>query len=381
MLFLTKPLETIIAMKYTETISSLISKGLNEVNHSDKGHLSLPLRRAILQAINDPLVIGRISILCALKVYPIWNEFFKDDTEIIGLIKNTEKFLLGQTDKNELLSNADHLDVFADNYMEDDITAAFAAKVAVQAAYDAGLDEDMVISDYDSDEEIEAPDEWDTAFLASLVYNGGIVDQDSIDDGRNKEFWNWYLTDCIKTACVNDRLTYPTSVNKATSSAKYIPYRTQLSLWKEDAKCCACINGINEILTKMVVSDHWSKSEFYFYSVEMISYTNFYYYQGNEPVLFDIDINITIFLSSEIRMLKDLMYSLCPQEGAFYLCKITIDRHNNMDVRFAYDTKNEKLKSKFRDSDFSKDFSKYPRAKEFIPNWLADILKRKKISF
>lgn len=381
MVFLSKPLETIIAMKYTETISSLISKGLNEVNHSDKGHLSLPLRRAILQAINDPLVIGRISILCALKVYPIWNEFFKDDTEIIGLIKNTEKFLLGQTDKNELLSNADHLDVFADNYMEDDITAAFAAKVAVQAAYDAGLDEDMVISDYDSDEEIEAPDEWDTAFLASLVYNGGIVDQDSIDDGRNKEFWNWYLTDCIKTACVNDRLTYPTSVNKATSSAKYIPYRTQLSLWKEDAKCCACINGINEILTKMVVSDHWSKSEFYFYSVEMISYTNFYYYQGNEPVLFDIDINITIFLSSEIRMLKDLMYSLCPQEGAFYLCKITIDRHNNMDVRFAYDTKNEKLKSKFRDSDFSKDFSKYPRAKEFIPNWLADILKRKKISF
>lgn len=378
---LTKALETIIVMKYTEAISSLISKGLNEVNHSDKGHLSLPTRRAILQAINDPLVIGRISILCALKVYPIWNEFFKDDTKIIGLIKETEKYLLGQTGKKDLLKDADHLDVFVDNYMEDDITATFAAKVAVHAAYDAGSSAEMVISDYDSDEDIEDPDEWDTAFLASLVYNGGIVDWDSIDDGRNKEFWNWYLTDCIKTACANDRLPYPTSVNKATSSAKYIPYRTQLSLWKEDAKCCACINGINEILTKMVVSDHWSKSEFYFYSVEMTSYTNFYYYQGNEPVLFDLDINVTIFLSSEIRMLKDLMYSLCPQEGAFYLCKITIDRHNNMDVRFAYDTKNEKLKSKFRDSDFSKDFSKYPRAKEFIPNWLADILKRKKISF
>lgn len=379
--FPAKPLETIIVMKYTEAISSLISKGLNEVHHSDKGHLSLPTRRAILQAINDPLVIGRISILCALKVYPIWNEFFKDDTEIIDLIKKTEKYLLGQTGKKDLLKDADHLDVFVDNYMEDDITATFAAKVAVHAAYDAGSSAEMVISDYDSDEDIEDPDEWDTAFLASLVYNGGIVDWDSIDDGRNKEFWNWYLTDCIKTACANDRLPYPNSVNKATSPAKYIPYRTQLRLWKEDAKCCACINGIKEILTKMVFSNHWSKSEFYFYSVEMTSYTNFYYYQGNEPVLFDLDINVTIFLSSEIRMLKDLMYSLCPQEGAFYLCKITIDRHNNMDIRFAYDTKNEKLKSKFRDSDFSKDFSKYPRAKEFIPNWLADILKRKKISF
>ena len=374
-------METIIAMKYSETITSLISKGLDEVNHSNKGHLSLPTRRAILQAINEPYVIGRISILCALKVYPIWNEFFKNDTEIIGLIKKTEKYLLGQTGKKDLLKDADHLDVFADNYMEDNITAAFAAKVAVHAAYDAGAGANMVISDYDSEEEIEDPDEWDTAFLASLVYNGGIVDLDSVDDRRNKEFWNWYLTDCIKTACVNDSLPYPAPANKATSPAKYIPYRTQLRLWKEDAKCCACINGIKEILTKMVVSDHWSKSEFYFYSVEMTSYTNFYYYQGNEPVVFDLNINVTIFLSSEIRMLKGLMYSLCPQEGAFYLCKITIDSHNNMDIRFAYDTKNEKLKSKFSDSDFSKDFSKYPRAKEFIPDWLADILKRKKISF
>ena len=381
MLFLTKPLETIIVMKGTEAIASLISKGLDEVNHSSKGYLSLPTRRAMLQAINEPYVIGRISILCALKVYPIWNEFFKNDTEIIGLIKKTEKFLLGQTGKKDLLKDADHLDVFADNYMEDDITAAFAAKVAVHAAYDAGSGAEMVISDYDSEEEIEDPDEWDTAFLASLVYNGGIVDWDSVDDGRDKEFWSWYLTDCIKTACADDRLPYPAPANKATPSAKDIPYRTQLRLWKEDAKCCACVNDIKEILTKMVISDHWSKSEFYFYSVGMTSYTNFYYYQGNEPVLFDLDINVTIFLSSEIRMLKDLMYSLCPQEGVFYLCKITIDRHNNMDVRFAYDTKNEKLKSKFRDSDFSKDFSKYPRAKEFIPNWLADILKRKKISF
>ena len=63
-----------------ETITSLISKGLDEVNHSNKGHLSLPTRRAILQAINEPLVIGRVSILCALKVYPIWNDFFRNDT-------------------------------------------------------------------------------------------------------------------------------------------------------------------------------------------------------------------------------------------------------------------------------------------------------------
>ena len=369
-------------MKGTETIASLISKGLNKVNHSNKGYLSLPIRRAILQAINEPYVIGRISILCALKVYPIWNEFFKNDTEIIGLIKKTEKYLLGQTGKKDLLKDADHLDVFADNYMADDITAAFAAKVAVHAAYDAGSGADRVISDYDSEEEIEDPDEWDTAFLASLVYNGGIVDWDSVDDGRNKEFWNWYLTDCIKTACANDRLPYPTSVNKETSPAKYIPYRTQLRLWKEDAKCCACINGIKEVLVKMVAFAQWSKCDFYCYTVESTSQPEIYYYKGNEPVWFGPNgIKILIYLSGKVEKLKDLMYSLCPQEGAFYLCKITIYKDNHMDIRFDYDTRDEKLKEAFSDSDFSEDFSKYPRAKEFIPDWLADILKRKKISF
>lgn len=111
-----------------ETITSLISKGLDEVNHSNKGHLSLPTRRAILQAINEPLVIGRVSILCALKVYPIWNDFFRNDTEIIGLIEKTEKYLLGQTSKKDLLNDADHLDMFADDYIEDDMTASFASQ-------------------------------------------------------------------------------------------------------------------------------------------------------------------------------------------------------------------------------------------------------------
>ena len=368
-------------MKYSEAIKSLIRKGLDEVNHSSAGHLSLSTRRKILQAINEPCIIGRISILCALKVYPIWNDFFRNDTEIIGLIEKTEKYLLGQTCKKDLLNDADHLDMFADDYMEDDITASFAAKVAVHAAYDASSDADMVIGDYDSDEEIEDPDEWDTAFLASLVYNGGIVDLNFIDDERNKEFWSWYLTYCIKIACANDRLAYPASGNKTTSSAKYMPYRTQLSLWKDDAECRACVNSIKDVLAKMVVVAQWSKCDFYCYTVESTSYTNIYFYKGDEPVQFHLGINVTIYLSSKVEKLKDLMYALCSQEGAFYLCKITIDKDNNMDIKFGFDTRYEELKETFSDSDFSEDFSKYPRAKKFIPDWLADILKRKRVSF
>ena len=375
------PLETIIAMKYTEAISSLISKGLNEINHSDKGHLSLSTRRAILQAINDPLAIGRISILCALKVYPIWNEFFKDDTEIIGLIKNTEKFLLGQTDKNELLSNADHLDVFADNYMEDNITASFAAKVAVQAAYDVGSDADMVISDYDSDEEIEDPDEWDTAFLASLVYNGGIVDWDSIDDGRNKEFWNWYLTDCLSTAFdKNQMLTNEYKIKRPIYKTPEQP-RTQIHEYVNNDKVISLFSQLEKIFTEILSDIKGDTLIFDAYRVDTCNYAKVSYYKDGLRLDLELDICVLLYINEFIRNIKDEMYETQKDEGGFYELKMTINKNGDFIKEFNYDVRVDALQKKFYDFEFVNDFKAYPRTKKFIPDWLADILKRKRINF
>ena len=378
---LVKPLETIIAMKYTEAISSLISKGLNEINHSDKGHLSLSTRRAILQAINDPLAIGRISILCALKVYPIWNEFFKDDTEIIGLIKNTEKFLLGQTDKNELLSNADHLDVFADNYMEDNITASFAAKVAVQAAYDVGSDADMVISDYDSDEEIEDPDEWDTAFLASLVYNGGIVDWDSIDDGRNKEFWNWYLTECLSTAFDKKQmLTNDYKIERPIYKTPEQP-RTQIHEYVNNDKVISLFSQLEKIFIEILSDIKGDTLIFDAYRVDTCNYAKVSYYKDGLRLDLELDICVLLYINEFIRNIKDEMYETQKDEGGFYELKMTINKNGDFIKEFNYDVRVDALQKKFYDFEFVNDFKAYPRTKKFIPDWLADILKRKRINF
>ncbi len=368
-------------MKYTEAISSLISKGLNEINHSDKRHLSLSTRRAILQAINDPLAIGRISILCALKVYPIWNEFFKDDTEIIGLIKNTEKFLLGQTDKNELLSNADHLDVFADNYMEDNITASFAAKVAVQAAYDVGSDADMVISDYDSDEEIEDPDEWDTAFLASLVYNGGIVDWDSIDDGRNKEFWNWYLTECLSTAFDKKQmLTNDYKIERPIYKTPEQP-RTQIHEYVNNDKVISLFSQLEKIFIEILSDIKGDTLIFDAYRVDTCNYAKVSYYKDGLRLDLELDICVLLYINEFIRNIKNEMYETQKDEGGFYELKMTINKNGDFIKEFNYDVRVDALQKKFYDFEFVNDFKAYPRTKKFIPDWLADILKRKRINF
>lgn len=368
-------------MKYTEAISSLISKGLNEVNHSDKGHLSLPTRRAILQVINDPLVIGRISILCALKVYPIWNEFFGNDTEIIGLIKKTEKYLLGQTGKKDLLKDADHLNVFADNYMEDNITSAFAAKVAVHAAYDAASGADMVISDYDSEEEIEDPDEWDTAFLASLVYNGGIVALDSVDDRRNKEFWNWYLTECSSTALDKDKmLTNDYKIERPIYNASEQP-RTQTHEYVNNDKVMSLFNQLENIFTKILSYAKWDVFIFDAYRVAKVSYDEVSYCK--DGVIHDCNLSVTVlmYIDNFIWDIKKEMYESKKEEGGFYELKMTVNKNGDFVKEFNYDVRVEVLQKAFDDYDFMDDFKIYPRTKKFIPDWLADILKRKRISF
>lgn len=368
-------------MKYSETITSLISKGLDEVNHSDKGHLSLSTRRAILQAINKPCVIGRISILCALKVYPIWNEFFKNDTEIIGLIKKTEKYLLGQTGKKDLLKDADHLDVFADNYMADDITAAFAAKVAVHAAYDAGSGTDRVISDYDSEEEIEAPDEWDTAFLASLVYNGGIVDLDSVDDRRNKEFWNWYLTECLSTALDKDKmLTNDYKIERSIYNASEQP-RTQTHEYVNNDKVISLFNQLEKIFTEILSDTKGDTLIFDAYRVDKCNYAKVSYYKDGLRHDLELGICVLLYINEFISNIKNEMYEDKKDEGGFYELKMTVNKNGDFVKEFNYDVRVDALQKKFCDIEFVNDFKTYPRTKKFIPDWLADILKRKRISF
>lgn len=368
-------------MKYNKTIKSLIRKGLDEINHSSTGHLSLSTRRKLLQTINEPYIIGRISILCALKVYPIWNDFFRNDTEIIGLIEKTEKYLLGQTSKKDLLKDADHLDVFADNYMEDDITASFAAKVAVYAAYDADSGANMVVSDYDSDEEIEDPDEWDTAFLASLVYNGGIVDWDSIDNKRNKEFWNWYLAECLSTAFDKDRmLTKDYKIERPIYNAPE-QARIQIHEYVNNDKVMSLFNQLEKIFTKILSDIKGDALIFDAYIVAECNYAKVSYYKEGVIHDFELSIYVLLYINEFIRDIKNEMYENQKEEGGFYELKMTMNKNGDFVKEFNYDIRVEALQKTFRDFEFANDFKIYPRTKKFIPDWLADILKREKISF
>ncbi len=182
----------------------LIKEGLGEISSSPQGHLSRPSRYKILRAFRSPRIAGRIGILCALKVLPIWRRYSGESHKIIALLRKAEHYLEEKTNPDEITRIADYTSSLVEGRdYGTDFAPLMAGMAAVQAAYTVtdGNDYEEVA---ENDEEL-ASDEWDAAFLASLSCNGGAADLSEINPESNREFWKWYLTDCIPYVYENEK--------------------------------------------------------------------------------------------------------------------------------------------------------------------------------
>ena len=72
-------------------------------------------------------------------------------------------------------------------------------------------------------------------------------------------------------------------------------------------------------------------------------------------------------------LLRERMYDLAKEKGAWYSMIMEITSNGSFTVNFDYDTK-PKFSIPIEDIDFIKDFQKFPRLQEFIPDWLNKIL-------
>ena len=145
--------------------------------------------------------------MCALKVLPIWRRYSGESHKIIALLRKAEHYLEEKTNPDEITRIADYTSSLVEGRdYGTDFAPLMAGMAAVQAAYTVtdGNDYEEVA---ENDEEL-ASDEWDAAFLASLSCNGGAADLSEINPESNREFWKWYLTDCIPVSYTH--LTLPT---------------------------------------------------------------------------------------------------------------------------------------------------------------------------
>ena len=219
----------------------LIKEGLEEISSSPQGHLSRPLRYKILQAFRSPRIAGRVGILCALKVLPIWRKYFGENHEIIELLRKAEYCLGEKATPDEITKIADYISSLVEGHdYGTNFAPLMAGMAAVQAAYTVtdGNDCEEVA---ENDEEL-ASDEWDAAFLASLSCNGGAADLSEINPESNREFWKWYLTDCIPYIYENEKYSGCHASNKIR-----IPTPTNCNVTLSDK-----INRLNSALDSYI---------------------------------------------------------------------------------------------------------------------------------
>ena len=114
----------------------LIKEGLEEIASSPQGHLSRPLRYKILQAFRSPRIAGRVGILCALKVLPIWRKYFGKNHEIIELLRKAEYCLGEKATPDEITKIADYISSLVEGHdYGTNFAPLMAGMAAVQAAY------------------------------------------------------------------------------------------------------------------------------------------------------------------------------------------------------------------------------------------------------
>ncbi len=182
-------------------------------------HMLPPVyRQAIYRAIgpqSDPLshqVLGRLALLSARRVLPIWQRTRPDDHTPERLLATAEDMMSGRWDRALDEAVAEQAwDWLTNLKMEHSTT--FAAHAAVIALFDMLVDvrgnwygvpgggflEGVSIGQNDMDDKFFDPGICDAAMFAVSAYADPQWDRE-YDPAKSHEFWTWWLREAIPTA-------------------------------------------------------------------------------------------------------------------------------------------------------------------------------------
>lgn len=355
-------------------INELIKEGLFLIEKSSIGHLPLFFRNKLLHSIDDKEVINRISILCALEVYPIWKASVHYDYKIIDLLASCEDYCNRKISQTALKQQADKLYNYVQSLNDGkNFAALMAGSSSVQAAYelinDTIYDENENIDDFDIDST-----EWDSSFLASLAYNGGAESIDNIQPYKNKKFWTWYLTDCFSIAY--DKKKKIIDLDERVYPIYDVPYRQreQERMYLHDTTISTTFEQLKDLLNYVLKLMEWQSINVTIYSVAYISYDKVFYYKNGITNEYQLDINVLLYMNELVKDIKEHMYALNRDEGGFFSLSMELNNQGNFKHTFNYDKRDTVLRQRFRDKDFAKDFKIFHRKASFIPEWLQSLL-------
>ncbi len=357
---------------------NIIEQGLRFINESPIGHLSKKNRNELLRSIEDEDIKRRISLLCALKVYPLWESYIYNDYEVISLLVMCDNYLQKKVTSSDVVKYANELVSYIQSLNDEKtFNSVLAGYTAIQAAFEIANGYSNIENELD-DFDLDSSD-WDSAFMVSLAYNGGCDDVSNINPDKNRTFWNWYLTDCLSTALDKEKmLTSNYKIVRPLYDASEQP-RMQINEYVNNDKIMSSFNYLENIFTKMLQFAKWDALVFDAYRVAEVSYDKVSYYKDGVMHDFNLSIGVLMHIDTFIKKIKNEMYENKKEEGGFYELKMKLNRNGDFVKEFNYDVRGKILQENFQDYNFVDDFQLYPRNPRFIPDWLKIILRNYKV--
>ena len=132
------------------------------------------------------------------------------------------------------------------------------------------------------------------------------------------------------------------------------------------------INQIIQISNSNISSENWDRFTINVYALNKMISIKAFYEKSGEIVSFDPEANGED-ISLKVKKLREEMYKLSPDKGAWYTGIISVTSEGKFNIDFDYDGKPE-FKYEPNADKFINDLDTFPREKNLIPDWLNNII-------
>jgi len=357
-------------------ISELIKKEKVELGNSQNGHLCLTKRIAIAKTLGNHSFINKVFLECCKFIY---QEFNLNDNSIAKILSLAEDFLY-QNKPTDFIKIYNQNRNYLLSFSQEPYLGIGLACLTLCGTISCNAENILEIEDYNGeDDNTFDPEDWFTDFLLSNTYSGGNPFLKTGDIEKRKTFWNQYLDLVLKIVQSPDVPKSPKIIiNEENLSEKIIRTKDFSNKF---------INETLEKVIKLILTDleevetnaQWTKIEIEGNNIGSMGMRAYYFDIFNEEHHLELSYYLYNDDQSSAKLMqkvKENIYQQSPREGTWFSYKIIITPDKNFMINYNFDEfkiYEGKVPNK---EDFIDEFSKYPRAKDFVPKWWQNIIKK-----
>ncbi|MDN5288346.1 MAG: hypothetical protein JWR38_4620 [Mucilaginibacter sp.] len=359
-------------------IESVIENCKAEIESHPLHHLERKYRNDLFNSINDIEISLRLLLNATFKVLEIFTTDYPNDKSIYDFIERIKEYINGGLEKEVLLNRTKLFHTYMDNRLSDEkYDAIYVGYSIVSCSYEI-IKKQVIYTDVDEFD--DEPDNWSSCFYASLAYNNGSSDLTAIDPEKNRTFWYWFLDEGLKLSQELELL----QINKEsipTIDDKIIPQRQQINLLNNNTEINAVTQQLDEIFKGLINKEGWVEFKLEGYYVSNNRSLAGYYKLSSDLEFEKLEGTRFYLLGKQFNLLKvlgdlrDKMYRLFPEEGAWYQTIINFSLNNPGHYHFIYDEKADFFDKWVDKTAFADDFVVYERKDKYTPLWLEAIVK------